>query len=168
MRGILRVSLRIIMKPRFRLFRRKNGIFFVEDRITRKQASLQTRERAIARQLFHARNEAYRQPALNLQIARTYLPASDVGFVQRTWCDVMTEFLKTKTGPNRIRSEHAVAEKAFDSLRDLPLLDTRPEHFLRVLESGGVSTNSYLRRFHNFAADLDWLPWPVMPKRQWA
>ena len=79
----------------------------------------------------------------------------------------MAEFLKNKTGPNRIRSEHAVAEKAFDSLRDLPLLDTRPEHFLRVLESGGVSTNSYLRRFHNFAADPGWLPWPVMPKRQW-
>jgi integrase len=31
----------------------------------------------------------------------------------------------------------------------------------------GLSTNSYLRRFHNFAQDLGWLPWPVLPKRQW-
>lgn len=38
---------------------------------------------------------------------------------------------------------------------------------LRVLQAGGVSTNSYLRRFHNFALALNWLPWPVLPKAQW-
>ncbi len=58
-------------------------------------------------------------------------------------------------------------DKAFDAIRNLQLLDTRAEHFLRVLESGSLSTNSYLRRFHNFALDLGWLPWPVLPKRKW-
>jgi hypothetical protein len=79
----------------------------------------------------------------------------------------MAEFVKTKTGNNRTRSERAVVDGAFDTIRDLPLLNTRPEHFLRVLENGFISTNNFLRRFHNFAADMGWLPWPVMPKRQW-
>jgi integrase len=47
------------------------------------------------------------------------------------------------------------------------VLETRAEHFLRVLEAGKVSTNVYLRRIHNFALDMNWLPWPVLPKRQW-
>jgi hypothetical protein len=58
-------------------------------------------------------------------------------------------------------------DKSFDTIRDLQLIETRPEHFLRMLESGKVSTNNYLRRFHNFAVDMGWLPWPVLAKRQW-
>ena len=58
-------------------------------------------------------------------------------------------------------------DKAFDPLRQLPVLETRPEHFVRVLQAGTVSTNNFLRRLHNFTLDMDWLPWPVMPKRQW-
>jgi hypothetical protein len=46
-------------------------------------------------------------------------------------------------------------------------LETRPEHFLRVLEAGKVSTNVYLRRIHNFALDMTWLPWPVLAKKRW-
>jgi integrase len=46
-------------------------------------------------------------------------------------------------------------------------METRPEHFLRVLESGTVSTNVFLRRMHNFALDMTWLPWPVIAKKQW-
>jgi integrase len=38
---------------------------------------------------------------------------------------------------------------------------------LRALEAGTVSTNVYLRRIHNFALDMTWLPWPVIVKRQW-
>jgi hypothetical protein len=25
----------------------------------------------------------------------------------------------------------------------------------------------YLRRIHNFALDMNWLPWSILPKRQW-
>jgi integrase len=58
-------------------------------------------------------------------------------------------------------------DKAFDVIRLVPVLETRPEHFLRVLEHGKVSTNVFLRRLHNFALDMTWLPWPVIVKRQW-
>ena len=30
-----------------------------------------------------------------------------------------------------------------------------------------MSTNVYLRRMHNFALDMNWLPASVIPKRQW-
>ena len=35
------------------------------------------------------------------------------------------------------------------------------------MERGKVSTNVYLRRIHNFALAMNWLPVPVIPKRQW-
>ncbi len=108
-----------------------------------------------------------RQPPLNLQTAKAYLAAADANFVRRNWSEVKVEFVKTKTGSNRTRSERAVADRAFDLLRDRQRRDTRTEHFLRVLETGSLSANRYLRRFHNFARDVGWLPWPVPPKRQW-
>jgi len=66
------------MKQRFRLYRRKRGgRFYVHDSLTGKQDSLGTSDRAEAWRLLHARNEAEQQPAVNLQIARAYLAASD-------------------------------------------------------------------------------------------
>src|SRR5207247_8633450 len=47
------------------------------------------------------------------------------------------------------------------------VLDTSSEHFLEVLQKGSVSTNVYLRRAHNFAIGMNWLPWPVLPRLQW-
>lgn len=155
------------MKNQYRLFQRNNRIYFIQNNVTGKQESLKTRDKAVAVRLFNARNEAHQQPAINIQIAKAYLAAADASFVKRTWTEVMAEFVKTKSKSNRTRSERAVLDKSYDSIRDLQLIETRAEHFLTVLESGKVSTNNYLRRFHNFAMDMGWLPWPVMPKRQW-
>jgi len=156
------------MRQRYRLYRRKKGgRYYLHDDATGKQESLHTSDRATALRLLHARQEAEEQPAINLQIAKAYLAATDKNFINRTWREVMAEFVKTKSGSNRTRSDRAVLDESFDSIRDLQLIETRPEHFLRVLESGKVSTNNYLRRFHNFAVDMGWLPWPVMPKRHW-
>lgn len=155
-----------IMTHRFTLFRR-GKVFYCEDRETGKQSSLHTRDKGEAELLLHARNEAYRQPALNRQIARAYLTACDPEMSKRTWQDVMNAIPKLKTGSTRVRWESAIASTVFDPLRDLALLQTRGEHFLRVLEAGGVSTNSFLRRIHTFALDMDWLPWPVLPKKRW-
>ena len=66
------------MKARFRLYRRKSGgRYYIHDDVTGKQESLGTTERATAVRLLHSRNEAHQQPAVNLQIARAYLAASD-------------------------------------------------------------------------------------------
>src|SRR5271169_2342205 len=65
-----------VMKTRFILFRRA-GVFYSEDTVTRKQISLRTKDEAEALALLHSKNEAHRQPVLNLHIARTYLTATD-------------------------------------------------------------------------------------------
>ncbi len=61
---------------RYRLFQH-HGTFYVENVETKKQESLRTKNKPEALVLLAAKNEAARQPALNLQIARTYLAASD-------------------------------------------------------------------------------------------
>jgi integrase len=157
------------MKTRYRLIRRgiRGGAFYCVDTMTGKRTSLHTGTEDEARQFIQARNQAERQPEINLQIAKAYLAAADESFVNRTWQEVMDDFVKTKSGSNRTRSERAVMDKSFDSIRDLQLIETRSEHFLRVLENAKVSTNNYLRRLHNFAVDMGWLPWPVLPKRRW-
>src|SRR3974390_303200 len=58
-------------------------------------------------------------------------------------------------------------DKNFDSLRNLPVAETRPEHFDRALADGKVSTNVYLRRIHNHALGMDWLFKSVIPRLQW-
>jgi integrase len=155
------------MKCQYRLFRRNNGIYFVQNNRTKKQESLRTRNKTDAQRLFNARNEAHQQPAINLQIARAYLMASDPMIVQRTWQHVMDEIVKTKHGPTLERWQSAVKDHAFDSIRSVPLVETQAEQLLRALENGTVSTNVHLRKLHNFALDMNWLPWAVVPKKQW-
>lgn len=79
----------------------------------------------------------------------------------------MDEMTATKTGETRVRYERAMQDEAFNLIRDLTILETQAEHFLKVLRIGTVCTNIYLRRIHNFALDMIWLPWPVIPRRQW-
>ena len=79
----------------------------------------------------------------------------------------MDEIPKLKTGHTRHRWETAIKDKALDSIRNMVILETQAEHFLKVLERGTVSTNTYLRRIHNFALDMNWLPWSVLAKKRW-
>jgi len=117
--------------------------------------------------LLNAKNEAHRQPAINLQIARAYLMVSDPLAAKRTWQSVMDEIVKLKHDETLRRWLVAVKNKALDRIRALPLLETRAEHFLRAMEKGNVSTNIYLRRIHNFGLRMNWLSVPVIPKRMW-
>jgi hypothetical protein len=79
----------------------------------------------------------------------------------------MDELVNLKKGENRERWDRAARDQALNSIRSLRILETRAEHLLKVLHEGKVATNVYLRRIHNFAIDMNWLPWPVIPKRQW-
>ena len=155
------------MSQRYRVFRRGWGTFYCQDLTTGKQESLRTRDKTEAHRLVAARNESEQAPAFSLQLARVYWRASDPAAGNRTWQAVMDEVLRQKTGPTHERWVTAIKEPALDALRDLVVLETRPEHFLRALEHGGVSTNIYLRRIQNFAMDMNWLPWPVLPKKRW-
>jgi hypothetical protein len=103
--------MRIIVKLRYRLFQRSNSIFFIEDRVTGKQASLQTRDKVVAQRIFNAKNESHQQPAINLQIARAYLMAVDPMISKRSWSSVMEEIIKFKKGSTLQRWQTAIRDK---------------------------------------------------------
>ena len=80
---------------------------------------------------------------------------------------MVDEIIKLKHGETQERWKTAAADKALVELLKRPLIETRAEHLLRAMELGKVSTNVYLRRIHNFAVDMSWLPAVIIPKRQW-
>lgn len=155
------------MKLRYRLFLRRKSVFYAFDNTTKTFESLKTKDRAEAERLLMALNEAGRQPAMNLGLARVYLKHSDPMVAQRTWQHVFDEIIKLKSGPTQYRWQSAAKDKAFDLIRSRLLIETQAEHFLEVLKKGTVSTNAYLRKTHNFAIDMNWLPATVIPRRQW-
>ncbi len=157
------------MKTRYRLIRRgvRGGDFYCVDSMTGKRTSLRTGSEDEARQIVEAKNQAERQPVLNLQIAKAYLAGTDNGITTRTWQHAIEALTGTKQGANRERWLRVVKDRALAPLLPRVIIETRAEVLLRVLQTGTVSTNVYLRRLHNFCVDMNWLPWPLIPKRQW-
>jgi integrase len=157
------------MKARYRLTCRgvRGGMFYCVDTKTRKRNSLHTCNEDEARQIVDAKNQATRQPVLNLQIAKAYLAGTDNGIATRTWQQALEALTASKHGRNQERWQRAGKDGAFDLIRDLVIVETQGETFLKVLHQGTVSTNIYLRRLHNFCLDMDWLLKSIIPKRQW-
>jgi hypothetical protein len=155
------------MKLRYRLFLRRKSVYYAFDDTTKTFTSLKTKDKAEANRLLMAMNEAGKQPAMNLSLARVYLRHSDPMVSVRTWQNVLDEIIGIKTGPTQARWKSAAKDKAFDLIRDRILIETQAEHFLAVLRAGTVSTNAFLRKVHNFALDMNWLPATVIPRRQW-
>jgi hypothetical protein len=73
------------MKTRYRLTRRgiRGNKFYCVDTSTGKRSSLPTTNAEAAQQIVEARNNAERQPVLNLQIAKAYLAGTDNGIATR-------------------------------------------------------------------------------------
>ena len=155
------------MKLRYRLFLRRKSVYYAFDDTTKTFTSLKTKDKAEAARLLMAMNEAGKQPAMNLSLARVYLRHSDPMVSVRTWQHVLDEIIAIKTGPTQARWKSAAKDKAFDLIRDRILIETQGEHLLAVLRTGTVSTNAFLRKVHNFAVDMNWLPATVIPRRQW-
>jgi hypothetical protein len=157
------------MQERYRLYRRTNGVYYLEDVCTRKQESLKTQDRAEAKQLTAARNQAATQPALNVVMAQAYLRGKSPEMLTRTWADVLADVAQTYRGPTRDRWERFAQSRPLEIIRSIPLVHTESDHFLRVLRHprAGTSTNIWLRRLHNYAMDLGWLLSPVLSRRAW-
>ena len=157
------------MKTRYRLIRRgiRGGLYYSVDTTTGKRTSLGTTDEDEARQIIEAKNNSQRQPVLNLQIAKAYLAGSDNGMKTRTWQNAIEALIGTKKGANQERWLRVAKDKALAPLLPKVIIETQGELLLHVLQCGKVSTNVYLRRLHNFCVDMNWLPWPLVPKRQW-
>lgn len=157
------------MRTRYRLSRRgsRGDTFYCVDSKTAKRTSLHTADEDAAQQIIEAKNQAERQPLLNLQIARAYLAGTDSAIKTRTWHDALESLTGTKQGENQERWRRVAKDKALAELLTRVIIETPGELLLKVLRLGKVSTNVYLRRLHNFCVDMNWLPWPLITKRQW-
>ena len=143
-------------------------MWYAFDNATGNSVSLKTHVKAEAVQKVNAMNETERQPGISLGLARVYLNATDPKLATRTWQDVMDDIVVKKKDETKHRWETAIKDKNFDCIRNLVVCETRPEHFDRVLADGKVSSNVYLRRIHNHALGMEWLPAKsVIPRLQW-
>jgi integrase len=157
------------MKNRFRLIQRglRGGTFYCVDSETGRRESLGTKDSDEAVQIVMAKNQAVRQPALSLQMAKAFLMASDDALGKRTWQEAIDTLVDAKHGSTKARWQRSVKHTAFDHIRRRPIIETHAEHFLAVLKTGTLSTNLHLRQLQNFTLDLNWLPRPIIPRRQW-
>jgi hypothetical protein len=133
-------------------------MFYCVDKTTGNRTSLDTTDRDEAQQIVEARNNSERQPVLNLQIAKAYLAGSDNGIATRTWQQAIASLTSTKQGANQHRWQTAAKDKAYITLMPRVIIETPGELLLKVMQSGKVSTNVFLRRLHNFCVDMNWLP----------
>ena len=148
------------MKSRYILFKRA-GVYYTEDTTTRKQHSLRTKDEAEAVTLLNAKNESFRQPVLNMQIARAYLTASDPAMSARTWQTVMEQMQTHGKDSSQTRYNRAMRCKAFEGLRKKPLIETNAEDFLKILNPGQVSVVHFLKRLHKVLRCFRWSRWVV-------
>jgi integrase len=155
------------MKQAFGLVRRPWGVFYLKNKTTGEQKSLKTSDKFEAQRILQAHNETKIQPYFNLSLARVYLNGADPKLATRTWQEVMEDIVAKKTDETRRRWDVAIKDKNFDCIRNLPVAETRPDHFDRALADGKVSTNVYLRRIHNHALGMEWLLKSVIPRLKW-
>lgn len=153
------------MKNRYRRFKRSWGTYYAFDTLTGNSQSLKTRDRKVADRLIEAKNEAEREVGLRKKIGLIYLTAADPQAAKRTWQAVMDRAIQLVPAKSRSRWATAVKDEAFNLIRRLPIIETRTDEFLPVLDKGTVSTNVYLRRLQNLAIDLGWLAEPVLRRK---
>ena len=155
---------------RYRMFKSgKTGGYFQYDKQTKRQTSLHTKDRESAVRLINAANEKERTPMVNRQIGLIYLASTDPDVMSRTWSDVITSYRESRklSGSSLDRLTRAGQAKGIAPLLNRKIIDTKPQEFLQCLNSGGVSLNIFLRRWHNHALEMDWLPKRVLPNTLW-
>ncbi len=123
------------VKTRYRLIRRGNrgGAFYCVDTETGSRSSLGTISEEEARQIVEAKNQAKRQPMLNLQIAKAYLAGTDGAITTRTWQQAIEALIETKYDANRIRWTRVPKDPALAPLWSLVIIETNGELLLKIL-----------------------------------
>ena len=87
--------------------------------------------------------------------------------MERKWAQVMDEFGQRGRDSSRARYARALKSPALATLRDKKIVDTTPDDFRAALADNKPSTNHFLRRVHNLAVGMGWLPWPIILTKMW-
>lgn len=100
-------------------------------------------------------------------MAQTYLEKVDANSIRRTWGDVIASKCSLVKGGTRERWERIKTSKGFKSIVDLVVVETKADHFLKILNGCDISTLVFLQRLHKFALDMGYLLAPVLTKNLW-
>jgi len=156
------------MKQAYRMFKRsRSGIYLIQSNETGEQRSLRTKDKMTAKRLLAEHNKAHQEPAINLEMARIHARAADPKLATRTWQTAMDELSSHGKQQSQERCRREMAAKAFDGIRNKPLIQTTSDDLKLALKRGGSATNNYLRRLHNLACGNGWIFGPIIPARQW-
>ena len=122
------------MQDRYWLYQRENGVFYFQDKITGKQQIVKTRNAVAANRLLAGKNQSVELPMLNRSMAKTYLAAKSPELMERTWADVISQYVNAGVAESRDRKERAFRSQPFMRLLKVKLLDTEADHLFAVLE----------------------------------
>jgi hypothetical protein len=155
------------MKARYKLIRRR-GIYYCEDSKTRHEWCLHTPDRQMARRILQAIWESEQMPFVSSAIAHAYMAAATSMVHENTWSDVLDLLLAEKNeSPSKWRWELVRSHASLKPLWRLKVMHTRADQLFTLLREGTQATNLYLRRLHDYALDVHWLPWPILSKKCW-
>lgn len=152
------------------LKRKPSGTLYAEN-IHGDRLSLRTKNRKMAEEILRGYQASVEKPNFAYKVGLAYLGETDPEAENRTWLDVIDAYIRrSAAGPTRSRLETAKKDQALRKILKLNILQDRPRQaglFFEALNLGRISTNVFLRRFHNFALDMGWIPAPIIPRRQW-
>jgi integrase len=146
---------------------RRGRVYYVQNNSTGEQESLRTKNEQEAKRFLEVRNTAGKATALNLELGKVYLKAADPKMASRTWQAAMDELSSHGIDSTQARCKREMLRKAYDLIREKPIVETKAEDLKAVLKRGGRATNHYLRRLHNLALGNGWISWHIIPPKQW-
>jgi len=149
------------------MYRRKNGRYYLLNKQTLERKSLSTTDPAQAEKLLAVYNQTQQGAALNLELGRVFLKAANPELATRTWKVAMDELSSHGIETSQARCKREMESKAFDLIRDKPIIETTKEDLKLVLKRGGSAANHYLRRLHNLAFGNGWINSVIIAAKQW-
>jgi hypothetical protein len=155
------------MKNAYRLYRRNTGVFYLENNDSGIQKSLRTKDSCQAEKLLNAANDERQATDLNLSLGKTYLTHADPAALKRVWQMVIDELSSRGKEPTRRRYVREFRSKAYDLIREKPLVQTTSDDLRTVMKRGTKTTNRALRTLHNLALGSGWIHWNIINPRQW-
>ena len=155
------------MKALYRLFKRSNGVYYVENNQTGKQSSLKTRDRREAEQLLNAHNQDSSQTQLNREIGLTFIKSSDPELANRTWQKVFDAVCSNGAEITQSRRRRLYGKNCFDVIRHKPLIETTSDDLLRLLKPLGSFDNRHLKLAQNYAVKIGWIDRDILPSKLW-
>ena len=155
------------MKALYRLFKRSNGVYYVENNQTGKQSSLKTRDRREAEQLLNAHNQDSSQTQLNREIGLTFIKSSDPELANRTWQKVFDTVSSIGSETTQSRRRRLYGKNCFDVIRHKPLIETTSDDLMKILKPLGSFDNRHLKLAQNYAVKIGWIDRDILPSKLW-